>query len=431
MPTINELVEEVRVLAHGLSEQVSEADKEQKARHEELTSKTTAICAEHKTVTDRFNARINELNDQIEKLITEKRLAEQRPPLHGLEFTGKSDHHRAFFKAVRNYGKIDHRMSPEERSWIVYDEMPTERKALYANDPTSGGFFAPSEFVAQLIEYRTLVSKMRGICQTQATDAPSVDMPSLATDTTAYWATEQTTVADSTDPSVAMIRIPVHEMRGYLKVSKQNLEDAKFDLEGFIKKRLGIAFAKKEGAGFINGTGNGQPRGIMSYPKKASSSYSGGSAGKNNVTDAVPYIVSGQAANITADNILNVKMDLKSDYDANATYIFTRGTLNSIRLLKNSFNEPLWMPFASAQLPGTIYGSNYVEMPDMPEIGAGTYPIAVGDFSNYLIVDRLTMDFQQLNELLALSSLIGFIARMRVGGDLLVPESLRLLKCSV
>lgn len=430
MPTVLELVEEVRVLAHAMNERVDEADKEQKSRNEELTSKTTQIAAEHKTAIDRLNAEINKLTDQIESVQKNQRLNELRPPLHGLEFAGKSDHNRAFFKAIRNQGKIDHNITPEERSWIVMGDMPAERKALYGNDPTTGGFWSPPEFVAQLQEYRVLVSPMRSICQIMMTDAPSVDMPSLANDTTAYWATEQATVADSTDPTQALIRIPVHELRGYLKVSQQNLDDAKFDLEGFVKKRLSIAFAKKEGNAFINGTGNGQPRGLLSYPKKASSSYSGGSAGKNNVTDAIPWVITGQAANITADSVLNVLMDLKSDYSQNATYIFTRATLNSIRLLKDSMGNPLWVPFAAAQLPATIYGAKYVEMPDMPEIGAGAYPIAVGDFQNYLIVDRASMNFQQLNELLALSSLIGFIARARTGADVLVPESFRLLKCS-
>jgi predicted phage gp36 major capsid-like protein len=38
------------------------------------------------------------------------------------------------------------------------------------------------------------------------------------------------------------------------------------------------------------------------------------------------------------------------------------------------------------------------------------------------------MSMQQLNELYAASGLIGFIARQRVGGDLLLPESIRALK---
>src|SRR6185437_9563676 len=113
---------------------------------------------------------------------------------------------------------------------------------------------------------------------------------------------------------------------------------------------------------------------------------------------------------------------------AGATYVFTRGTLNTIRLFKDSMQRPLWQPFAGGDLPSQIYNRPYVEMPDMPEIASGAFPIAVGDFSNYMIVDRITLNFQQLNELYAASGLVGFIARLRVGGDILIPEAFRLLK---
>jgi len=167
----------------------------------------------------------------------------------------------------------------------------------------------------------------------------------------------------------------------------------------------------------------------MSYPQAATTSFTGGSAGKNTNIQQVPYVLSGAAAGkINADDVLNVKMDLKADYDQGATYIFTRGTLNTIRLFKDSQNRPLWQPFAGANLPSLIYDAPYVEMPDMAEIASAAFPIAVGDFSNYMIVDRITMNIQQLNELFAVSGLVGFIARMRVGGDLLLPESIRLLK---
>lgn len=453
MPTLNELMDEVKTLAHELNARVDSADAEQKSRLEDLTSKTGQIAAEHKTVTDRLQERINDLTDQIEQ----QRIAAQRPPMVGGSSAVKSRasklhkslmkaapngrppigaswedyfdrQHDAFLKALQVHGDLA-LVTPEERALIVPAFMPTELKALYANDATTGGFFASTDFVNELQAYRLLVSPMRRVCRQQNTSGEKVQMPSLANDTTVYWATEQASFTDSSDPTTGMLSIPVHEARGLLKVSQQNLEDSMFNLEDFIRDRLGKNFAKKEGAAFVNGSGSGQPRGLLSYPSKATTSYAGGSAGKNNVTDAIPYVASGAAAGkINADDVLNVVMDLKSDYDAGASYVFTRGTLNTIRLFKDSQNRPLWQPFAGGDLPSQIYNHPYVEMPDMPEIASGNLCIAVGDFSNYLIVDRITLNFQQLNELYAASGLVGFIARMRVGGDVLLPEAFRTLK---
>lgn len=425
MPVMQDLVDEVQTLAHQLNERVESADKEQKARGEELTSKVGTMAAEYKSATDAMNARISELTDQIEQ----ERIAAARPPLSGAgQRKNRSAQHQAFIKAMKARGDLA-LLTPEEKALIVPAFMPAEQKALYAGDATTGGFFAATDFMDELMAYRLLVSPMRKICRIQQTSGEKVQMPALANDTTVFWATEQASFTDSQDPTLGMLTIPVHEARGLLKVSQQNLEDSLFDLESFMKDRLVKNFAKKEGTAFVAGTGAGQPRGILSYPTKATTSYSGGSAGKNNVTDAIPYVASGAAAGkINADDVLNVAMDLKSDYDAAATYVFTRGTLNTIRLFKDSQNRPLWQPFGAGNLPAQIYDRPYVEMPDMQEIATGNFPIAVGDFSNYMIVDRVTLNIQQLNELFAVSGLVGFIARLRVGGDVLMPEAFRLLK---
>jgi len=253
-------------------------------------------------------------------------------------------------------------------------------------------------------------------------------MPALTDDASAFWATEQSSFSESTDPHVQMLKIPVHELRGRLRISEQNLEDSQFDLEGLIKERLTLKFAQTEGTAFVRGNGNGKPRGILSYPIKASSGYGGGSAGKNNVTDAIPYVASGQAANITADNVLAIIADVKEDYEADLTFALTRGTLWSIRLFKDSMQRPLWQPFGGEKLPGQIYGRPYITMPDIDEIGAGNYPIILGNFKYYMIVDRISMVMRRLDELYAEQGLVGFLSRMRVGGDVLMPEAFRVLK---
>jgi HK97 family phage major capsid protein len=435
---VTDILNEVKTLHHDLKGRVDVLDKEQKKLGEELISKTGQMPAEYKENMDKIGNRISDLENLITTQsnelksatasLDEYRLSNQRPPL--LSKDGKKEwsaHHNSFIKAIRSAGKFD-LMTREEKEHILQAYMPAERKALYAGDATTGGFFASTDFLEELQSYKLLISKLRGICRVQTTSAEKIQIPALAADTTAYWSTEQASFANSNTPTVGMITIPVHEMRGLLLLSQQNIEDSQFNLESFIKERLTLQFAKTEGLAFVSGDGNGKPRGILSYPIKSSASYAGGSAGKNNVTDAIAYMPSGNASTITADCILNVLMDLKADYAPNATWIMTRASLNSIRLLKDSQNRPLWQPFAGSNLPSTIYDRPYLEVPDMPEIAANAYPIIVGDFKNYMIVDRVMMSMQQLNELYAASGMIGFIARQRVGADLLIPEAMRVLK---
>ena len=101
--------------------------------------------------------------------------------------------------------------------------MPAERKALYASDATTGGFFATTDFLEELIAYKLLISPMRSVCRIQQTSGEKVQMPSLQNDTTAYWATEQSAFTDSTNPTIGLINIPVHEIRGLLRVASRIL----------------------------------------------------------------------------------------------------------------------------------------------------------------------------------------------------------------
>lgn len=430
---LERLVTEVHSLHHELKQRVEDSDKTQKKNHEDLTSKNATMEAWVKEVLEKINNRINEVDEKYEKFQTEQKLAQiaaNRPPLFGSGRQKRSAAHAAWMKAIKTRDNGMH-LTPEEKALVLQPYMPHEQKALYAADATTGGYFAATDFLDELQAYQILISKFRGIARTQATSGEKVQMPALANDTTVFWATEQATFADSKDPTTSMIEIPVHEMRALLKISQQNLEDSQFNLEDFMKTRMMLGFAQKEGTAFIRGSGQGQPRGIMTYPTKATTSYTGGSAGKNNVTDAVPYVLSGGATgNIIQEDITNVLMDLKAVYDNDSTaYIFTRGTLNTIRLFKDSINRPLWIPFG-ADVPSTVNGRRYAEMPDMDEIASGKFPIAVGDFTNYMIVDRIALAIRELDELFAVSGLIGFIARKRVGGDLLLPEAIRFLKCN-
>lgn len=429
---LDRLVNEVHSLHHELKQRVEDSDKTQKKNYDDLTSKTAAAESWVKETLEKINARINEIDSKYEQFQIEQKqaqIAANRPPLFGSKKQKRSPAHAAWMKALKTRDNGMH-LTPEEKSFVLQPYMPHEMKALYAADATTGGYFAATDFLDELIAYQILISKFRGIARVQSTSGEKVQMPALANDTSVFWSNETAAFNDSKDPTAGMIEIPVHEMRALLKISQQNLEDSQFNLEDFMKTRMMLAFAQKEGTAFIRGTGQSQPRGIMTYPTKATTSYTGGSAGKNNVTDAVPYVLSGgTTGNIIQEDITNVLMDLKAVYDNDSTaYIFTRGTLNTIRLFKDSINRPLWIPFG-ADVPSTVNGRRYVEMPDMDELGtSGNFPIAVGDFTNYMIVDRISLAIRELDELFAVSGLIGFIARKRVGGDLLLPESIRFLK---
>jgi HK97 family phage major capsid protein len=90
------------------------------------------------------------------------------------------------------------------------------------------------------------------------------------------------------------------------------------------------------------------------------------------------------------------------------------------------------MPGIALGRPNTIDGDPYVEVPDMPNEGAGTTPVAYGDFARgYNLVDRIAMEMLRDPYTQATSGNVRFIFRRRLGGQVVLAEAIRKLTCSV
>jgi HK97 family phage major capsid protein len=91
----------------------------------------------------------------------------------------------------------------------------------------------------------------------------------------------------------------------------------------------------------------------------------------------------------------------------------------------------IWLPGVAGSVPNTILGATYVEMPDMPNEGAGNFPIAVGDFyKGYRIIDRALLSVLRDPYTIASTGQILYRARKRVGGAVVLGEAIAKLKCS-
>jgi HK97 family phage major capsid protein len=150
----------------------------------------------------------------------------------------------------------------------------------------------------------------------------------------------------------------------------------------------------------------------------------------------VGFTNSGSATTIAdvdgqADGLLQMKYSLKTAYARNATFVMNRTTMGQVRRLKDGDKNYIWMPGLALGRPNTIDGDPYVEMPDMQNAGAGTFPIAYGDFRRaYTWVDRLAMEMLRDPYTQATSGKIRYIMRKRVAGKVTLAEAIKKLKCA-
>jgi len=287
-----------------------------------------------------------------------------------------------------------------------------ERKALTVSNDSTGGYLAPPEYVRELIKDVTEISPIRSIARIRSTGARSIQVPKRTGTFAAQWVAESGTRSETTGYNVGLEELPAHEQYALVDISEQDLEDSVFDLEAEMQSEFAEQFAKAEGAAFVSGNAVGKPEGFMT-------------------NSSVSSIDSGSNTAITADNLITLVHNIKSDYGRNGTFVFNRSTLAAIRKLKDTAGQYVFQAGMSLQggVTNTILGQPYVEATDMASIAQNAFPVAYGDFRRaYMIVDRVSLAVLRDPFTQATTGNVRYIARRRVGGQVVLPEAITKLK---
>ena len=273
----------------------------------------------------------------------------------------------------------------------------------------NGGYLVPEEYDSRLIDTLTEENIMRKLGHTITTSGEH-KINIAATKPAAAWIDEGGALSFG-DATFAQINLDAHKLHVAVKVTEELLYDNAFGLESYIIEQFGKALSNAEEDAFLNGDGVGKPLGLLSDK--------GG--GEVAITTA-------SATTITADEIINLVYSLKRPYRKNAKFIMNDQTIAALRKLKDNNGAYLWQPSLQAGEVDRLFGYEVYTSPYVPIIAAGKPVIAFGDFSYYNIGDRGTRSFAELKELYAGNGMVGFVAKERVDGKLILPEAVQILK---
>ena len=105
-------------------------------------------------------------------------------------------------------------------------------------------------------------------------------------------------------------------------------------------------------------------------------------------------------------------------------------TLADVRKIKTDDGAFLWQPGLVDGQPDRLLGYPVVEAEDMPDVAAGAYPIAFGNFrAGYLIAERTATTI--LRDPFTNKPFVHFYATRRVGGQVLDSAAIKVLKIAV
>ena len=272
-----------------------------------------------------------------------------------------------------------------------------------------GGYLVPEEYDSRLIEGLTEENVFRKL-GTTITTAGERKINIAGTKPAAAWIDEGEELTWG-DAKFAQINLDAHKLHVAVKVTEELLYDNAFGLEKYILRQFSKALGNAEEDAFINGSGVGQPLGLLAAE-------GGAEIGATAAT----------ATDITYDELVDLVYALKRPYRKNAAFLCNDQTLAVLRKMTDKNGRPLWSDSIQEGEPGRILGFKVYTSPYFPVIAAGAPAIAFGDFSYYNIGDRGTRSFAELKELFAGNGMVGFVAKERVDGKLVLPEAVKLLK---
>ena len=272
-----------------------------------------------------------------------------------------------------------------------------------------GGYLVPEEYDTRLIDglkEENIIRKLGHVITTSGERKINI----AATKPAAAWIDEGEALVFS-DATFSQINLDAHKLHVAVKVTEELLYDNAFRLENYIIDEFYKALANAEEDAFINGNGTGKPLGILSA--------SGG---------AEVGVTAASATAITADEVINLVYSLKRPYRKNAVFILNDQTIATLRKLKDGNGAYMWQPALVAGEPDKLLGYPVYTSAYMPTVEAGAKSIIFGDLSYYNIGDRGSRSFAELRELFAGNGMVGFVAKERVDGKLVLPEAIKVLQ---
>lgn len=265
-----------------------------------------------------------------------------------------------------------------------------------------GGYLVPEEYDHRLIDILTEENIMRNLA-TKITTSGEHKINIAATKPAASWIEEGGALTWG-DATFDQILLDAHKLHVAIKVTEELLYDNAFGLENYIITQFGKALANAEEDAFLNGDGTGKPLGLFAA--------TGGGQIAGTLTAA-----------LKSDDMLDLVGKLKRPYRKNASFILNDQTLSALRKLKDNNGAYIWQPSYQAGEPDRLLGYAIHTSAYAP-----TDAIAFGDYKYYNIGDRGSRSFSELRELFAGNGMIGYVAKERVDGKLILPEAVQILK---
>jgi HK97 family phage major capsid protein len=235
---------------------------------------------------------------------------------------------------------------------------------------------------------------------------------------TTYWKGEGSAFTDGT-PAFSNPSVTAGFLSAYVTGSFEIFEDSssQMQLPGLIAEAIEFA----EGTAFISGSGTNAPRGIVTAISATAGS-------------TVTATTRGAFTTASGVDVFALVNAVPSRYEDSSTWVANKATFNTVKQMPAGAGatSSIWPNFEAA-LGNPLLGSPTAQASDMPSTTvSGTVLIVLGDFSQYVVYDRIGTTVEFIANVVDTNGLPtgqrGLVAHKRVGGDVTDLNAFRFLK---
>src|SRR6516165_9704456 len=311
------------------------------------------------------------------------------------------------------------KMLDEVRKWARGDEGagraleirrapelgPINYRVLTAGTGGTASAIIPTDFYDMLIAHLIEVS---GVMQCGPTvlntgGGETLQVPKTTAHSTAASAAQAGTLPTS-DPTFGMQPLSAFKYGIMLQVARELIDDTAVDLLGYLAMQAGRALGNAFGNDLVNGTGTGQPAGLVST-----------------ATVGVTGSVTGVAGAPSYANLVDLEYSVIAPYRQSRScyWLAADKTIGGFRLLLDSQNRPIWEPSMVLGSPDLMLGKPLVADPFVPAVATSAKSVFFGDFAQYAVRLVGPVRFERSDDFAFQTDLVSFRAIIRGDGSLI------------
>ncbi len=320
---------------------------------------------------------------------------------------------KSSYNSFLRFGKM-------EAKGMEQREFAYEKKnSMSVVSDADGGYTVTADMSGRIIEKIFETSPVRDVAAQVTIGTDALEGLNDLGEASTGWVSETGSRTQTNTPQFGKYRIPVHEQYANPALTQKLLDDSNLNIEAWLAGKVADKFARTENTAFVLGTGQGQPKGFMTY-----AAGTGGTAAKQ-----VQQVAMQDASTIKVAGLIAVQMALKSYYRSRAAWGMNRGTISVIRQMVDGFGRPLWEPSLELGQPSRLLGMPINEFNDMADVAGSALAVICADFKEfYTIVDRAGI--RVLRDPYTAKPYVLFYTTKRVGGDVLNFEAAAIGKVS-